>query len=181
MHLACFAMMSRFVSSRMCGETQSHSRARHQRGASLPIERCKAQPPQTRPACGITGRLRRTLANSRGGLTLTCPTGSCDSTAFCPARQLDLFYPPGSDPGRPTRSRLSLGATKPGTETGAWSGCRVSGRADEGSAWVTLLRMPQAVSGATGRGRGGPGNLDRCVEWSFCLTAARMVAEQERR
>ena len=29
--------------------------------------------------------------------------------------------------------------------------------------------------------RGGSGNLDRGVEWSFCLTAARMAAEQERR
>jgi adenylate cyclase len=29
--------------------------------------------------------------------------------------------------------------------------------------------------------RGGSGFLDRCDEWSFCLTAARMVAEQERR
>jgi hypothetical protein len=29
--------------------------------------------------------------------------------------------------------------------------------------------------------RGGPRNLDRCGEWSFCLTAARMAAEQERR
>jgi len=29
--------------------------------------------------------------------------------------------------------------------------------------------------------RGGLGNLDRGVEWSFCLTAARMAAEQERR
>jgi hypothetical protein len=29
--------------------------------------------------------------------------------------------------------------------------------------------------------RGGLGFLDRCDEWSFCLTAARMVAEQERR
>jgi len=29
--------------------------------------------------------------------------------------------------------------------------------------------------------RGGSGNLDRCAEWSFCLTAARMAAEQERR
>jgi len=31
------------------------------------------------------------------------------------------------------------------------------------------------------RVRGGSGNLDRGVEWSFCLTAARMAAEQERR
>jgi hypothetical protein len=29
--------------------------------------------------------------------------------------------------------------------------------------------------------RGGSGNLHRCDEWSFCLTAARMAAEQERR
>jgi putative transposase len=29
--------------------------------------------------------------------------------------------------------------------------------------------------------RGGPRNLDRCDKWSFCLTAARMAAEQERR
>ena len=29
--------------------------------------------------------------------------------------------------------------------------------------------------------RGGSGNLNRWAEWSFCLTAARMVAEQERR
>ena len=29
--------------------------------------------------------------------------------------------------------------------------------------------------------RGGPANLNRCDEWSFCLTAARMAAEQERR
>ena len=29
--------------------------------------------------------------------------------------------------------------------------------------------------------RGGPGNLHRRDEWSFCLTAARMAAEQERR
>jgi hypothetical protein len=29
--------------------------------------------------------------------------------------------------------------------------------------------------------RGGSENLDRCDEWSFCLTAARMAAEQERR
>ena len=28
--------------------------------------------------------------------------------------------------------------------------------------------------------RGGSGNLARGVEWSFCLTAARMAAEQER-
>jgi hypothetical protein len=29
--------------------------------------------------------------------------------------------------------------------------------------------------------RGGSGNLHRRDEWSFCLTAARMAAEQERR
>ena len=29
--------------------------------------------------------------------------------------------------------------------------------------------------------RGGSGNLDKGAEWSFCLTAARMAAEQERR
>jgi len=29
--------------------------------------------------------------------------------------------------------------------------------------------------------RGGSGNLRRRDEWSFCLTAARMAAEQERR
>ena len=28
--------------------------------------------------------------------------------------------------------------------------------------------------------RGGSRNLDRRDEWSFCLTAARLVAEQER-
>jgi hypothetical protein len=27
--------------------------------------------------------------------------------------------------------------------------------------------------------RGGPGNLDRSDKWSFCLTAARMAADQE--
>jgi len=31
------------------------------------------------------------------------------------------------------------------------------------------------------RDRGGSGNLHRRDEWSFCLTAARMAAEQERR
>ena len=29
--------------------------------------------------------------------------------------------------------------------------------------------------------RAGLGFLNKCDEWSFCLTAARMVAEQERR
>jgi hypothetical protein len=29
--------------------------------------------------------------------------------------------------------------------------------------------------------RGGSGFLHRCNEWSFCLMAARMAAEQERR
>ena len=29
--------------------------------------------------------------------------------------------------------------------------------------------------------RGGSGNLDKGAEWSFCLMAARMAAEQERR
>ena len=29
--------------------------------------------------------------------------------------------------------------------------------------------------------RDGSGNLNRYGEWSFCLTAARMAAEQERR
>jgi hypothetical protein len=28
--------------------------------------------------------------------------------------------------------------------------------------------------------RGGSGNLDRCDEWSFCLTAARLAAKQEK-
>ena len=38
-----------------------------------------------------------------------------------------------------------------------------------------------ATKGFTLDLRGGSGNLDRGDEWSFCLTAARMAAEQERR
>lgn len=33
----------------------------------------------------------------------------------------------------------------------------------------------------TTRDRGGSGNLNRCDEWSFCLTAGRIAADQERR
>jgi hypothetical protein len=41
--------------------------------------------------------------------------------------------------------------------------------------------MPYGGGRAILKVRGGLGFLDRCDEWSFCLTAARMVAEQERR
>lgn len=53
---------------------------------------------------------------------------------------------------------------------------------------VVSVRLPStkpAKSGGiydrTTRGRDGSGNLHRFDEWSFCLTAARMAAEQERR
>ncbi len=41
--------------------------------------------------------------------------------------------------------------------------------------------LDQTLNNGGGAGRGGSGFLHRCDEWSFCLTAARMVAEQERR
>ena len=49
-----------------------------------------------------------------------------------------------------------------------------------------LYRKPNTSKPAPGHKiypyllRGGPGNLNRLDKWSFCLTAARMAAEQER-
>jgi hypothetical protein len=49
------------------------------------------------------------------------------------------------------------------------------------STWLVAGLVPGVVRQPTKKLRGGSGNLDRYGEWSFCLTAARMAAEQERR
>jgi hypothetical protein len=43
-----------------------------------------------------------------------------------------------------------------------------------------VFRAPVTISRALS-GRAGSGFLNRLDKWSFCLTAARMAAEQERR
>ena len=52
--------------------------------------------------------------------------------------------------------------------------------------WISTERLPTHRLGRQIRIseadlRGGSGNLDKGAEWRFCLTAARMAAEQERR
>jgi hypothetical protein len=68
------------------------------------------------------------------------------------------------------RSSFETPFAKPwcGQPLAAWTGGAVEHEADHGE-------------GDHGFGhRAGSGNLHRLVEWSFCLTAARMAAEQER-
>jgi hypothetical protein len=52
-----------------------------------------------------------------------------------------------------------------------------------GEAWLVENENVLSETGINGTPnlRGGSGNLHRWDEWSFCLTAARMAAEQERR